>query len=308
MKLLSVAAMVSLGAALASASLRCTFAEEPVQDAKGLPAAQVVVVRATNGCFSEQIRVTGFLTARKQAIVTLDAPGYQVAEVLVAEGDQVKSGQALARLTRESGTAEPKPDAVKTEVKAPVSGLVIRSAAAIGGTASSLRHEPLFVIAEDNDIELEAEVSSIHLPTLSPGQRARAFLEDDRELSGVVRRVPASVDQNSQLGKIRIALDPTPGLRIGMFARATIDADRSCGISVPRAAVTYHSGGASVQVVRDNIVETRQVTVGLHSDTEAEIRSGLQEGDMVVASAGSALRNGDKVKQIVANATRTETP
>src|SRR5262245_40762547 len=41
------------------------------------PAAQVVAVRATSACFSASIRVTGFLVAREEAVVTLDVPDHR---------------------------------------------------------------------------------------------------------------------------------------------------------------------------------------------------------------------------------------
>jgi len=59
-----------------------------------------------------------------------------------------------------------------------------------------------------------------------------------------------------------------------------------------------------VQVVLDGVVETRHVQVGLRSDADTEIRDGLHEGDLVVANAGSSLRDGDKVKPIVADSAR----
>jgi multidrug efflux pump subunit AcrA (membrane-fusion protein) len=271
------------------------------EDPESLPGAQVVVVRAKNACFSEAIRVTGFLVARREAVVTLDAPGFQIYEVLAAEGDRVNSGQILARMNRESDSAAGSAPKTSMNLKAPVGGVIMRTGAVVGATASSLGQDPLFVIAVDNEIEVEAEVPSIHLPALAPGQRARITIGDNRELSGFVRRVPSAVTSATQLGQTRIALEPVSGLRVGMFAQATIDANRSCGISVPRSAVTYQTGGTSIQVVQGNIVETRQVRVGFHSDTETEIRSGLRENDMVVANAGSSLRNGDKVTPIVTN-------
>jgi multidrug efflux pump subunit AcrA (membrane-fusion protein) len=286
------------------------FGNALAADAELLPSAQVVVVRATKACFSEAIHVTGFLVARKEAVVTLESPGYQITEVLAHEGDQVIAGQTLVRLKRESGEAASSGTATKDTMtlKAPVAGMVMRSTAVVGATASSLGQEPLFLIAVDNEIELEAEVPSIHLPVLSPGQRARIFLNDNRELSGWVRRVPSVVNQATQLGRARISLESVSGLRVGIFAQATIDADRSCGISVPRSAVTYQTGGTSVQIVHENVIETRRVEVGFHSDTDTEIRTGLREGDMVVANAGSSLRNGDRVTPIVTNALRTELP
>jgi RND family efflux transporter MFP subunit len=259
------------------------------------------VVKATSGCFSSSIRVTGFLVAREEAVVALD-PGTRVIEVLASEGDRVRSGQTLVRVNRQEG---PDPNITKTAtLRAPAAGVITRSTAAVGAVASPMSPEPLFRIAVENDIELEAEVPSIHVPALAPGQTARVEVGADHELSGRVRLVPAAIDQRTQLGRARISLERDPSLRLGMFARATIDANRSCGISVPRSAVRYRTEGTSVQVVRNDAIETRLVQVGFHSDNDTEIRSGLQEGDMVVANAGSSLRDGDKVTPIVADTAR----
>jgi HlyD family secretion protein len=267
------------------------------------PAVQVSVIRATSACFSSTIRVTGFLVAREEAIVTLDAPGVRVTEVLVGEGDRVTAGQTLVRLARQGGDGQDAAAAGRstaTILKSPVAGVVTRSTAVVGATASPM-NEPLFRIAVDNEIELEAEVPSIHAGALSPGQTVRVLIEDSRELSGRVRQAPAAVDQRTQLGRARLSLERDPALRLGMFARATIDADRSCGISVPRSAVHYRTEGPRVQVVRDNVIETRVVQVGFHSDMDIEIREGLREGDLIVANAGSSLRDGDKVNPVMAD-------
>jgi multidrug efflux pump subunit AcrA (membrane-fusion protein) len=69
--------------------------------------AQVIVVRAKNACFSSLIRVTGFLVARQEAIVSLDVPGLRVTEVLANEGDKVTAGQTLVRLARLRGRSLP---------------------------------------------------------------------------------------------------------------------------------------------------------------------------------------------------------
>src|SRR5262245_11060379 len=114
------------------------------------PAAQVVAVRATNACFSASIRVTGFLVAREEAVVTLDVPGTTVVEVSVKEGDRVTAGQTLARMNRPS---DPGPDggaAKPMTLRAPAAGVITRSTAVVGATASPMSPEPLFRIAVDN--------------------------------------------------------------------------------------------------------------------------------------------------------------
>jgi HlyD family secretion protein len=57
-----------------------------------------------------------------------------------------------------------------------------------------------------------------------------------------------------------------------------------------------------VQVVRRDRVETKRVEVGLLSGGQVEIRDGLNEGDVVVARAGSLLREGDLVRPVMASA------
>ncbi len=286
----------------------CLSASKVVGAEKGSPAeVQVTVVRATQKSFVAEIHVTGFLVAREEALVALDMPGYKVNEVLVSEGDRVSSGQVLARLARMTGevldpTTDRRPPTMS--LKAPAAGVITQSSAVLGATASPLQSDPLFRIAVDNEIELEAEVPSIHVPLLKPNQNARIEIDNNREFRGQVRLAPGAVDLKTQLGRARVSLERDSRLRLGMFARATIAADYSRGISVPRSAVLYRTDGPTVQVVRGNVIETRLVRVGYHSDTDTEILEGVRDGELVVANAGGSLGDGDKVKPVDADSTR----
>jgi RND family efflux transporter MFP subunit len=234
------------------------------------------------------------------------APGDRVVEVLATEGDRIGVDQTLAQVSRTSPArpgAEAKSETVA--LKSPAAGVVLRTTAAVGKTSSPMDIEPLFRIAIDGEVELEAEVPSGRVPEVSPGQLVRVVLPDSREISGRVRLAPASIDRKTQLGRARISIDGYSQLRYSVFARAVINADRSCGIAVPRSAVTYRTGGTSVQVVHNGVIETRGVQVGLHSDSDIEIRKGLNEGDLVVANAGTSLRDGDKVTPVEAVPGRT---
>lgn len=303
------ALLPALIAATAAAVVGTADSAEPAKTGPQSDAqAPVAVVRAANACFTATIRVTGFLVARQEAIVNLDAPGMKISEVLVDEGDRVTSGQRLARLTRLS-TEGPDPTAGKSGadvVKAPAGGIITRSTAMVGMTGPLMPPEPLFRIAVDGEIELEAEVPSSQVPSLAAGQTARIEIGGNRELAGRVRLVPAIIDQKRQLGRARVSLERAPSLRLGTFASATIDAKRSCGISVPSSAVEHRTEGTSVLVVRDDVIERRRVQVGLHSSTDTEIRDGLRESEMVVANAGGSLRDGDKVKAVLSDAAKAE--
>jgi hypothetical protein len=53
-----------------------------------------------------------------------------------------------------------------------------------------------------------------------------------------------------------------------------------------------------VQVVRNHRVETRRIKPGLAAGALAEVREGLQEGELVVARSGTFLRDGDAVRPL----------
>lgn len=267
--------------------------------------AQVTVLKAVKSCFSSSIPVTGFLVARREAFLQL-GPTDKVTEVLAAEGDKIGLDQTLVQVSR---TTPARPGAeAKTEtvaLKSPAAGTVLRTSAVVGKVPSPMDIEPLFRIAIDGEMELEAEVPSARVPEVSPGQTVRVIIRDAFEVGGRVRLAPSSIDRRTQLGRARISLDSNAQLQFAMFARAVINSDRSCGISVPRASVTYRTGGTAVQVVYNGTIETRSVQVGLHSDTDIEVRKGLDEGDLVVANAGSSLRDGDKVTPVEAGGARS---
>jgi multidrug efflux pump subunit AcrA (membrane-fusion protein) len=150
----------------------------------------------------------------------------------------------------------------------------------------------MFRISINNEIELEAEVPAVHLLKLNPGATARISRDDAPDMVGRVRLISPEIDRATQLGRVRISVTNNPTLKVGMFARANIDAKRSCGVAVPNTAIDH----LTVQVVKANTIETRKVRVGLVSDTNTEILDGLDVGEIVVADAGSSLHDGDQVK------------
>ena len=105
---------------------------------------------------------------------------------------------------------------------------------------------------------------------------------------------------------MRIFLGDDPRLRIGSFARGTVDTAQGHGLSVPSSAVVFDAEGAFVQVVRDGHVARSNVKTGLISSGRVEVLQGLTAGDLVVAKAGTFLRDGDAVRTITPDAKISE--
>ena len=258
--------------------------------------ALVIVTKSTNACFSDMVRVTGFIVPRREAQVGVDQEGSKVTDLFVREGDMVTDNQELAKLTappQQQGGGRP---SGPISLRAPAAGLVTEVRTAVGAPASP-QAGPMFRISINNELELEAEVPSVHLLKLNPGATVRISRDDAPDLVGKVRQISPQIDRTNQLGKVRISLTNNPSLKVGMFARANIDAKRSCGVAVPRTAIDR----LTLQVVKGNTVETRRVRVGLTSDTSTEILEGLDVGETVVADAGTSLHDGDQIKTMFAD-------
>ena len=262
--------------------------------------ALVIVTKSSNACFSDMVRVTGFIVPRREAQVGVDQEGSRVTDLLVREGDTVTENQELARLTappqQQQQQQQPGARTGPVSLRAPGAGLVTEVRTAVGAPASP-QAGPMFRISVNNEIELEAEVPSIHLLKLNPGATVRISRDDAPDVVGKVRQISPQIDRATQLGKVRITLNNNPTLKVGMFARANIDAKRSCGVAVPRTAIDR----LTLQVVKGNTVETRRVRVGLTSDTSTEILEGLDVGETVVADAGTSLHDGDQIKTMFAD-------
>jgi HlyD family secretion protein len=187
----------------------------------------------------------------------------------------------------------------RTDIRTPAAGMVSRRTARMGAVSASSA-EPLFRIIKDGEIELDAEVPEFFLTKLKTGQRARVELEGAGERIGTVRLVSQEVSTSSRLGRVRIFLGAAPELRIGMFAKAMIDAGRRDAVGVPSTAVLYQNDGATVLTVADGKVRERAVKPGLLSGDSVEIKDGLKEGEVVVMRAGSLLRGGDLIAPVFA--------
>jgi HlyD family secretion protein len=255
----------------------------------------VTVAQAKSMCFSDTLQVTGVLVPRNEVLVRPDREGLQISQVLVDPGDNVSSGQVLARLAPPEGQQ----GVSGLAVQAPTAG-VISSRFAVIGTVASARAEPLFRIAAKGEMELLAETPVKTIASVAVDQSAKIEIVGVGEMPGKVRLVSTAINPTTQLGQVRLFVGSDPRLRVGAFGRATIDIGRRCGAAIPLSAVLYGPGGAVVQVVRDSRIETRRVSVGLLSAGQAEIREGLSPGDMVVARAGTFLREGDRVRSVIA--------
>jgi HlyD family secretion protein len=282
-----IAAAVLLAATSPSLGAEATAPNPP-------PGMAVTAAKSKSACFSDTLVVMGDVVPRSEILVRPDREGLLITEILVEAGDTVSSGQVLARLAAPNGQ-----QGSAIAIRAPAAGIILAAPTVVGDMASA-RGAPLFRIIADGDLELSAEVPGKEASRLAAGQAAKVKVAGMDESPGRVRLVSTTVDPATQLGQVRITLEHNPALRVGAFARATIDIGKSCGVAIPLSALLFGPEGPVVQVIRNNRIETRRVAVGLFGRSDVEIRQGLAAGDMIVVRAGAFLREGDRVRPVLA--------
>jgi len=294
----------SLDAQLAQSDAALARAEAAISKAQSQIVEANARVAESEAAFerAKPLKKSGYLSASTYDQREAAAKSSQAQ--LVAARDGLKLAQA-EKAQVEAQRRELAWRRANTKVTAPADGLVSRRTARIGGLASAAA-EPMFRIIARGEVELDAEVIETELAKVADGQKARITVAGVGDVSGTVRLVSPEVDKATRLGRVRIFLGDDPKLRIGSFARGTIETAKSRGLAVPSSAVVFDTEGAFVQVVNDGRVFRRNIKTGLFSGALVEVREGLAEGDVIVAKAGTFLRDGDAVRAVLPDAKISE--
>src|SRR5947209_1216672 len=115
--------------------------------------ALVIVTKSTNACFSDMVRVTGFIVPRREAVVGADQEGSKVTDLFVREGDMVTDNQELARLSAppQQPGGQQRQNQAPVSLRAPAAGLVTEVKTIVGAPASP-QAGPMFRISVNNEI------------------------------------------------------------------------------------------------------------------------------------------------------------
>ncbi|KQV29970.1 hemolysin secretion protein D [Rhizobium sp. Root73] len=191
---------------------------------------------------------------------------------------------------------------VRTDVKTPVTGVVSARTAKVGAIANGAG-EPLFTIIRDGAVEMKAEIIETDLPKLEIGQKAKVTLADGKtQIDGRIRLISPVIDTQTRLGSVYISLLEPEKARVGMYARAQIIVTEKQALVLPLSAVTNTKVGMVARKVEGDVAHVAQVETGIQDNGYIEIRSGLKQGDRVITKAGAFVRDGDRIKPVLAAA------
>lgn len=235
--------------------------------------------------------------AQAARVQGLDGQGVLSQEQLETRRFQAKASRAAAA-AQAAGLKDAETRLRKLNVTAPVTGLVLSRSVRPGDLAAASA-TPWFRIAEDGQIELEAEMTEEDLSRVKVGQTAKVTLPSGATAEGRVRLVSPQVDPQTKLGTVRLTLPVRSDIRAGGFGRAEFGSAGAQGLTVPETAIRYDADGASVMVVGDdNKVQRVTVETGARGGGLVVLTKGPPAGARVVLNAATFLLEGDLVRPV----------
>jgi RND family efflux transporter MFP subunit len=192
-----------------------------------------------------------------------------------------------------------------SRITAPFAGVVTQRYANLGtlmqaGTSSSTQAMPLVKLSQDDLYRLVIPVPESSVRYIRVGDPVEVRVPAlNRSFPGKVARFSLDVQEGTRTMHTEVDV-PNPGrlLMPGMYAETTLTLEAKDNVlAVPLEAVTHEGNQTTVYVASSTgKVEDRVVTMGLETSTDAEVVSGLAEGDSVIVSDRSGLKPGEEVQ------------
>jgi RND family efflux transporter MFP subunit len=239
---------------------------------------------------------------------------------LVAEAQIAAAKSALAAAKQQVDVNSAEVAKVKTmidytKVTAPFAGVITKRYANTGamiqaGISSQTQAMPIVSLSENTRLRLILPVPESVVPGVHINQQVEVKVPTlDRSFPGRVARFADKLQLSTRTMETEVDVsNPTLVLIPGMYAEVNLTlAQKNNVLAVPVAAVDVDSsetsngarGSASGTVMvigQDSRIEVRKVKLGLETANRVEVRSGLQEGDLVVIGNRGGLQSGQQVR------------
>ena len=221
---------------------------------------------------------TEYLAARKATSTS------GITSVVVASGRTRLTvlGMTSAEIDAIELTGEPKRLVI---VVAPRSGVVVNRGVTVGTSVDP--STTLLTIADLSRVWILAEVPEASIPTVRVGMRAQLdFPASGRPpFAARIDFIYPTLTERTRTLRVRLsAANANGALRPGLYGTVAFESPGQPVITVPRDAVVDTGLEQHVFVATGEQFEPRVVTLGVQLADRVEIRTGLTDGEQIVAS------------------------
>jgi HlyD family secretion protein len=204
---------------------------------------------------------------------------------------RAQSSQSKARLD------ELRINLANTNIVSPVNGYVSKRVVDPGAFVS--QNAPVVDVVDISTVRLVANVVEKDLKELQTGNATRVSVDafPGETFTGRIARVSPVLDPATRTAPIEIEIPNATGrLKPGMYARVSVTTStRKEALVVPATSVVDLGGRRGVFTPLNETAVFRALDVGTEQGAIVEVLSGLTDGDTVITTGSSALRDGDRI-------------
>lgn len=238
---------------------------------------QGVITREHYEQAEQLVRLAALNVERAEVQVTAVAVGGTEQQALE---EQLSAAQALL---------------AKTEIVAPLAGLILTRHVDVGDTAQP--GQTLLTLAASGAIEVRTDIDERHLSQLAIGQAATVIADayPDSPFPATVSYIAPVIDATRGTVEVRLSLPQSvPFLRQDMTVSVTIEvARREQALVIPNEALINSD---RVWLVQQGRLQQQEITLGVRGLTHSEVTQGLQLGDQVLVTMPVTPTEGQRVR------------
>ena len=188
-----------------------------------------------------------------------------------------------------------------TSLISPISGVVTARNYDNGDMVGGM---PIFVVQKINPVKVFVNVSESLYTHIKKGMKVDVELDalPEQKFEGKVSRITPSIDPTTRTFEVEVTVANAKELiKPGMYARVVMNYDAHNNIVVPDRAVVkmLGSGDRYIYVYKaDGTVSYQKVELGRRMNDKYEILSGIADGDEIVVTGQSALKDGIAVERV----------
>ncbi len=191
----------------------------------------------------------------------------------------------------------------RTVVRAPFDGIVSERKVSAGDTATIGKE--LVKVIDPNSMRFQGRVSADSIAAVKMGQKVNFRVNGygEQQFAGVIKRIdPAANAVTRQVEVVIEFADKVQPKVAGLYAEGRVDAASTDALMLPEAAVVKSGDKAYTWRIKDKTLSKVDLVVGARDPRTGnlEVKQGLAQGDVVLRSPTSNLKDGQKVEMAAA--------
>jgi RND family efflux transporter MFP subunit len=191
-----------------------------------------------------------------------------------------------------------------TVISAPFTGVITKRYANTGamiqqGISSDTQAMPVVRLSQNDLLRLILPVPESAVPGIRIGETVDVTVNSlQKTFPGRVTRFENKISMATRTMDTEVDVPNSDYILIpGMYAEVNLRLKQSKNaLTVPIDAIDEAGSSPTIYAVQDSTVRIVPVTTGIRTAVEEEVRSGIQEGDLVIIGRHTGLKEGQRVR------------